>query len=151
VNRAKDLLTPTQADQFGQASAALLRQGSQALPASVKDRLYTARLKALSVRKPEKVRIQRSVLAGFSGNWSFSSRSIWDNIAWVAPLVVLVFGLIGIAQWQEDSRIDDIAAVDAAILVDDVPPDAYADSGFMGFLKNGGTTDSDGASAAQSK
>ena len=55
MNRAEDLLNPTQADQFGQASAALLTQGSQALPASIKDRLYAARMKALSVRKAKKV------------------------------------------------------------------------------------------------
>ena len=151
MNRAEDLLTPTQADQFGQASAALLSQGPQALPANIKDRLHAARMKALSVRKAEKVRVRESVLANTSGSWSFGSRSTWDTVGWVAPLIVLVFGLIGIAQWQEDSRIDDIAQVDAALLVDDVPPDAYADSGFMGFLKNGGISDSDSPSTAQSK
>jgi hypothetical protein len=151
VNRAQDLLTPTQADQFGQASAALLSQGSQALPANIKDRLYAARMKALSVRKAEKVRVHASVLANSSGSWSSSSSARWDTVSWVAPLIVLVFGLIGIAQWQEDSRIDDIAQVDAALLVDDVPPDAYADSGFMGFLKNGGISDSDSPSTTQSK
>jgi hypothetical protein len=56
---------------------------------------------------------------------------------------VLVFGLIGIAQWQSESRINDIAEVDAALLTDDVPPDAYADSGFMAFLKNGPLSDSE--------
>jgi hypothetical protein len=97
--------------------------------------------------------MQKPVLATFSGNWSFGSRSTWDTLGWVAPLVVLVFGLIGIAQWQEDSRINDIAEVDAALLSDDVPPDAYADSGFMGFLKNGGIADpsSDSSSSIQSK
>jgi hypothetical protein len=58
-------------------------------------------------------------------------------------LAVLVFGLIGIAQWQQDSRINDIAELDVALLTDDVPPDAYADSGFLGFLKNGPLTESD--------
>jgi hypothetical protein len=153
VNRTKDLLTQTQADEFGQASAALLSQGSQALPTGIKERLYAARMKALSVRKAEKVWIQKPVLASSSGTWSFSSRSTWDTLGWVAPLVVLVFGLIGIAQWQEDSRINDIAEVDAALLSDDVPPDAYADSGFLGFLKNGGIADtsSDSSSSLQSK
>jgi hypothetical protein len=153
VNRTKDLLTQTQADEFGQASAALLSQGSQALPTGIKERLYAARMKALSVRKAEKVWIQKPVLASSSGTGSFSSRSTWDTLGWVAPLVVLVFGLIGIAQWQEDSRINDIAEVDAALLSDDVPPDAYADSGFLGFLKNGGIADtsSDSSSSLQSK
>jgi len=143
VNRNEDILSPTEADQFGLSAAALLRQGSQSLPAGIKDRLYAARLKALSLKKPEKVRIQQHVLANTIGNWSSGSRSFWDNVGWIAPLVVLVFGLIGIAQWQSDSRINDIAELDAALLTDDVPPDAYADSGFMGFLKNGPLSDSD--------
>jgi hypothetical protein len=143
VNRNQDILNPTEADQFGLNAAALLRQGSQSLPAGIKDRLYAARLKAISLKKPEKVRIQQQVFAGSVGTWSSGSRSFWDNVGWVAPLVVLVFGLIGIAQWQQDSRINDIAELDVALLTDDVPPDAYADSGFMGFLKNGPLAESD--------
>jgi hypothetical protein len=103
-------------------------------------------MKALSVKKPEKVRIQKQVLAGSGRNWTSGSSSAWDTLGWIAPLVVLVFGLIGIAQWQDDSRINDIAEVDAALLSDDVPPDAYADSGFMAFLKNGPLSESDSPS-----
>ncbi|MGV0982561.1 MAG: DUF3619 family protein [Polynucleobacter sp.] len=143
MNRNQDILNPTQADQFGLSAAALLREGSQSLPAGIKDRLYAARLKAISVKKPEKVRIAQHVLASSTGTWSSGSRSFWDNVGWVAPLIVLVFGLIGIAQWQQDSRINDIAELDVALLTDDVPPDAYADSGFMGFLKNGPLAESD--------
>ncbi len=139
----EDLLSSTEAEQFGRATAALLRDGSQSLPAGIKDRLYAARLKALSLKRPEKVRIQQQVLAHSAGNWSMGPRSLWDNVSWVPPLAVLVFGLIGIAQWQQESRINDIAELDAALLTDDVPPDAYADSGFMGFLKNGPLADSD--------
>ena len=136
-------LNQSQADQFGRASAALLSQGAQNLPGNIKDRLHAARLKALSVRKAEKVRVQKPVLAGTAGSWSSGSNGLWDTVGWLAPLVVLVFGLIGIAQWQDDSRINDIAEVDAALLTDDVPPDAYADSGFMAFLKNGPLSDSE--------
>jgi hypothetical protein len=143
VNHNKDILDPKEADQFGLTAAALLRQGSESLPAGIKDRLYAARLKALSVKKPEKVRIQQHVLAHSTGTWSSGSNPVWDNVGWIAPLVVLVFGLIGIAQWQQDSRINDIAELDIALLTDDVPPDAYADNGFLGFLKNGPLADSD--------
>ena len=145
-----ETLSPVQADEFGRASAALLSQGAQSLPANIKDRLYEARKKALAVRKPEKVRVKSPALAGTSGIWtgSFkSSSNLWDTLSWVAPLVVLVFGLIGIAQWQNESRINDIAEVDAALLTDDVPPDAYADSGFMTFLKNGPLSDSENSSS----
>lgn len=131
----------TQVDQFGQASAALLRKGS--VPKEIKDRLYAARMKAISLKKPEKVFVQKHAFASATGSWSSgSSNGLWDTIGWMAPLAVLVFGLIGIAQWQDDSRINDIAEVDAALLTDDVPPDAYTDNGFIAFLKNGPLSDS---------
>jgi hypothetical protein len=152
VKHLDEQLDQTQADQFGLASAALLRQGT--LPKEIKDRLYAARMKAISLKKPEKIRVQKRALATSSGNWnSGSSNGVWDTIGWVAPLAVLIFGLIGIAQWQDDSRINDIAEVDAALLTDDVPPDAYADSGFMAFLKNGPLSDSgnDSSDSIQSK
>jgi hypothetical protein len=143
VKHLDEAPSQSQADQFGRASAALLTQGAQSLPAGIKDRLHAARMKALSVRKTEKVRVQIPVFAGAIGNYASSSRGLWGTVGWVAPLVVLVFGLIGIAQWQNDSRITDLAEVDAALLTDDVPPDAYADSGFMAFLKNGAISDSE--------
>jgi hypothetical protein len=152
VKHLNEQLTESQADQFGRASATLLNEGAQVLPKNIKERLYAARMKAISVRKPEKVLVQKPVLAGITGNWSFGSNARWDSVSWIAPLVVLVFGLIAIAQWQDDSRINDIAEVDAALLSDDVPPDAYADSGFMAFLKNGPLSDSsDSADLVQSK
>jgi len=150
VKHLDETLSPVQADEFGRASAALLSQGARSLPANIKDRLYEARKKALAVRKSEKVCVKSPALAGTSGIWtgSFkSSSNLWDTLSWVAPLVVLVFGLIGIAQWQNESRINDIAEVDAALLTDDVPPDAYADSGFMAFLKNGPLSDSEDSSS----
>ena len=145
-----ETLNLIQADEFGRASAALLTHGTENLPAGIKDRLYEARKKALAARKPEKILVNAPVLAGNSRHWTGnfkSSSNFWDTVGWIAPLVVLVFGLIGIAQWQSASRINDIAEVDAALLTDDVPPDAYADSGFMAFLKNGPLSDSDDASS----
>ena len=152
MKHLNDQLDQTQADQFGKASASLLRSGT--LPKEIKDRLYAARMKAIALKKPETLRVQKRTLASSSGNWGFgSSNGVWDTLGWLAPLAVLVFGLIGIAQWQGDSRINDIAEVDAALLSDDVPPDAYADSGFMAFLKNGPLSDSskDSTDSVQSK
>ncbi len=152
MKHLNDQLDQTQADQFGKASAALLRSGT--LSKEIKDRLYAARMKAIALKKPEALRVQKRALASSTGNWgSGSSNGVWDTLGWLAPLAVLVFGLIGIAQWQGDSRINDIAEVDAALLSDDVPPDAYADSGFMAFLKNGPLSDSskDSTDSVQSK
>lgn len=136
----KDQLVQTAEDQFGISAAALLRESGKSLPKTIQNRLHAARMKALLAQKPEKVYVQRAVLASSTGNRSLRSSSIWDSYSWVAPLTVLVFGLIGIAQWQEESRIQDIAELDVALLSDDVPPDAYADNGFINFLKNGPLT-----------
>jgi hypothetical protein len=152
VKHINDQLTQAEADQFGRASASLLHQGASSLSSELKDRLYAARMKALSLKKPERVRVQKRALVSSTGIWgSNSSNGVWDTVSWAAPLAVLVFGLIGIAQWQDDSRINDIAEVDAALLTDDVPPDAYADSGFMAFLKNGPISDSTNNDSIQSK
>ena len=138
-----EALNQTQADQFGRASAALLSQGARSLPADIKGRLHAARMKAISMRKTEKVFVKKAAFAGATGSFTSNSRGLWDTLSWAAPLIVLVFGLIGIAQWQNDSRLTDLAEVDAALLTDEVPPDAYADSGFLAFLKNGPLSDSE--------
>jgi hypothetical protein len=69
------------------------------------------------------------------GGNSGQSPSNWIRLSWFAPFIVLALGLLAIAEWQQDARINDIAAVDIALLSDDVPPDAYMDSGFLAFLK----------------
>ena len=139
----QDLLDPTEVDQFGLATAALLQHGSQSLPVGIQDRLYAARMKALAVQKVERIYVQQPVFASHSGNWKMASNTLWNYASWIAPLAVLVFGLIGIAEWQQDSRINDIAELDIALLTDDVPPDAYTDNGFLGFLKNGPLAESE--------
>ena len=63
--------------------------------------------------------------------------SLWNRIASVLPLLALVAGLVVIQQVQTDSRANELAEVDAALLTDDLPPAAYADPGFVQFLKSG--------------
>lgn len=53
----------------------------------------------------------------------------------LSPIVLALLLVFGIAQWQQNARINNIADVDAAILTDSVPPDAYIDDGFKLFLK----------------
>jgi hypothetical protein len=77
----------------------------------------------------------RPVLAFNQGGQFSDSRTNWNRLSWMAPFIVLALGLLAIAEWQQDARINDIAAVDIALLSDDVPPDAYMDSGFLAFLK----------------
>jgi hypothetical protein len=50
------------------------------------------------------------------------------------PFVALVAGLVLIQQLQVQEEIDAAAEIDADLLSDDVPPDAYSDPGFKEFL-----------------
>ncbi|MNR57422.1 hypothetical protein D3C85_1782000 [compost metagenome] len=50
--------------------------------------------------------------------------------------MALIAGVTGIYQWQQQKRVEELADVDAAMLLDDLPPTAYADQGFHVFLKH---------------
>ena len=64
--------------------------------------------------------------------------SWWNRIGSAVPLVALLAGLVMIHTFENDRRASEVAEVDAALLTDDLPPAAYADPGFVQFLKSGG-------------
>jgi hypothetical protein len=137
MNRAQD--PQFEVDRIGSAVRECLDGSTAQLPSRVTDRLYLARLNALAGRKPAFVpyaerALHPQLVFNQAGNPSGSS-SNWSRLSWMAPFIVLALGLFAIAEWQQDARINDIAAVDIALLSDDVPPDAYMDSGFLAFLK----------------
>lgn len=59
----------------------------------------------------------------------------WLRLGAVLPLAVLVLGLVLIESHYTRTQIEAAAEVDAALLADDLPPDAYRDTGFVEFLK----------------
>ena len=126
-------------DRIGSAVRECLDGSTTQLPSRVTDRLYLARLAAMAARKhefvPQLERVLRPQLALNQGGNSSQPSTNWGRLSWFAPFIVLALGLLAIAEWQQDARINDIAAVDIALLSDDVPPDAYMDSGFLAFLK----------------
>lgn len=117
-----------------------LDQNLESLPTHINQRLEQARSLAISKKKSNKSYIWNFSL-NFAGHTNTSKGSHnpqsnwWRNIGNILPIIVLLIALVGIAQWQQDARIDDIADIDAALLSDEVPPDAYTDNGFWIFLK----------------
>lgn len=61
----------------------------------------------------------------------------WLRLSALAPLVVLLAGLAWIDHRYDRSQIEAAAEVDAEILSDVLPPDAYRDPGFVEYLKTG--------------
>ena len=111
------------------------------LPYDISERLRAARMQALAKRKV--VSLQTAPAVATSGNSATLTLgggggggfSLWRQIASALPLIALVAGLVAINIIQDDDRLTELAEVDAALLTDDLPPDAYADPGFVQFLK----------------
>jgi Protein of unknown function (DUF3619) len=138
-------LTPSQvarADalqaRFGRRIAADLsaRLATQITP-DIDARLRFAREQALRARP--RVAVAPAVHgqggAATLGGPSDSSTPWWLRLSALAPLVVLLAGLAWIDHRYDRSQIEAAAEVDAAILSDVLPPDAYRDPGFVEYLK----------------
>lgn len=126
-------------DRFGLKTTSYLSAGTADLPYDISERLRAARMQALSVRKVTKVETaSRVVNSGGSAalNWgAYEGLSWWSRIGAVVPLIALVVGLLAINSIQDDNRAQEVAEVDVALLTDELPPAAFADPGFVQFLK----------------
>lgn len=133
--------SPTPADRFGRRVAARLSDAAAELPYEVNERLRAARTQALARRKQAAQRRPARAVLGGAGSATLhlgdDGPSLWNRVASVLPLLALVAGLVFIHEIQDDRRASEVAEVDAALLVDDLPPAAYADPGFIQFLKAG--------------
>ena len=126
----------TPADAFGRAVARRLASSTDELPYEVRERLRAARVRAVAHRKVE-AKPQGVVLGRGAGALGLGGEEfgLWHRLASAVPLLVLAVGLVVIYSVQNDIRASEVAEIDAAILTDDLPPAAYADPGFVQFLK----------------
>lgn len=125
-------------DRFGLKTASYLSAGAAALPHDISERLRVARTQAVANRKVERLDTAVQVVnAGGSASlgWGGGGFGWWARIGSALPLVVLVVGLLVINSIQNDNRARELAEVDAALLTDELPPAAFADPGFIQFLK----------------
>lgn len=104
----------------------------------VAKRLRVARERALEARKPDlqaqpelevaAVALARGALGRVGGLGGLSLRVL-------LPVAVVAAGLFGIYSWQQEQRAADVEEIDARLLTDDLPLDAYLDKGFEAWLK----------------
>jgi hypothetical protein len=109
------------------------------LPASTTDRLAAARKAAMARKKAHvPVRVTQAELATAGvGDGFFSNPFGWlGRMSVAVPLMVLVAGMVGLYQYEEQQRIAEVAELDAAVLSDELPLSAYLDHGFNAYLEN---------------
>lgn len=128
-------------NRFGRATAAHLSQGLADTSHEVEERLRVARLQAVERRRiAQRTNVFRRAASMIRANGVATLGGDEDSgwrIRWVAalPIFVVAAGLLLINGVQSDNRDAELAEVDTALLTDDLPPAAYADPGFMQYLK----------------
>ena len=128
--------------EFGYRVRQALNESVQRLDYKTTLRLEKARKAALDKYHPvapEAAWVRPAQVAGGpqidgdqSGLWVWGRR-----LGLAAPLVALMVGFVGVHEWQRAKTIDELAAIDFALLLDEAPVEAYADKGFGVFLKTG--------------
>ena len=124
--------------RFALRVTAGLSEQSDALPHDIGERLRVAREQAVArarqTRRAQPAAAQQVVVQS-QGRLALSpSPSGWQRLASVLPLMLLVLGLVTIQHLHEQAEIHAAAEVDAALLTDDLPPEAYGDPGFVVYL-----------------
>lgn len=117
-------------------AACLSERAQEDVGPDVSERLRISRERALECARQARVAQAAQAKSGLTaagaailgGGW-------WPKLGVALPLLVLLAGLLLIQQSHLDEQISAAAEIDAALLTDDVPPDAYSDPGFVEFLK----------------
>ena len=127
-------------DQFGMRVAARLDAASLELSHDISERLRAARTRAVAARMAPQTRLRTSSEVSVQNgvgllHFGDEGLNVWSRLASLFPLLALVAGLPFIQHVTDDDRANELAEVDSALLTDDLPPSAYADPGFLQFLK----------------
>ncbi len=121
--------------QFGNRIRQLLSQAAR-VDTRTAERLRAARERALERQKVERA-YGLAWLDNVVGNLGGLSGV---SVRFVLPLVVLVVGFVSINLWQQKQRTAEYADIDAQLLTDDLPIDAYLDKDFEAWLKRQGSS-----------
>jgi len=133
--------------RFVHAVRTALNESAGQLTPDVRDRLAAARRTALAHKKAEAPRTVHSPALAMPGVGSVSfdadggapsplhrAAALLRRLGLLWPTIALVAGLAGIYHWQQQQRVDELAEVDTAMMLDDLPLAAYADQGFHQYL-----------------
>jgi Protein of unknown function (DUF3619) len=124
--------------RFARNIAARLSERAENVAPEIGERLRFAREKAVEAGRLARIggEVQGvGLTARGAAVLGFSRSPWWLRIASALPLVALIGGLVLIQDWQTRSQISVAAEVDAALLGDDLPINAYRDAGFVEYLK----------------
>jgi hypothetical protein len=121
-----------QEDELATRIARLLDEDTDGLSADTRERLAHARKLALSRQQGRKV---QALVPAWAGPVSRVTEQSVFGVRYVIPLAALILGLIGVVYVNRSNLASDIADIDAGLLTDELPINAYLDQGFDSWLK----------------
>ena len=114
-----------------------LNESADNLAPATLNKLADVRKLALSRKKkdaPAPVVAFSGILAGNGSHLFQGPQTLLGKIGLALPLLVLVISLMSIYEYEQKRHISDLAELDMEVLVDELPPDAYVDTGFSTYL-----------------
>jgi hypothetical protein len=129
----------TTQDLLGKRLATMLDDNTD-LSYEVTERLRAARTRALSIRRTTQPQLQTAQEIQAQNGLAllkFPSQIQWffQTFGSLIPLLGLVAGLVLIHEFHNDQSALELAEIDSALLIDDLPPNAYTDPSFLDYLK----------------
>lgn len=129
-------------EHFARLLTSYLTEGTENLPYEVTERLRAARARALTQR-PAAAVAATSVQTHANANGTLTlggdpkgAGRWWSRLGAIAPLIVLVAGFVLIQLVLDEVRTSELAAIDAELLSDELPPQAFTDPGFVQYLRS---------------
>lgn len=110
-----------------------LDYGLERLEPGVRERLLAARRVALSRHREQPVAVAGLAWAGHAAAYFTEHRLA--GARYLIVISMLVAALAGVAYWQGNGATNELAELDAGLLTDELPVNAYLDKGFDSWLK----------------
>jgi len=127
-------MTNMNEQQFANRIRQALTEGAR-LDARILERLRAAREHALERRRVAPLGWREPAGAHAGGETGSLGGFGAFSLRVVLPIVLMIAGVVGIYRWQQEQRAAEAEQIDAQLLSDDLPIDAYLDRGFEAWLK----------------
>lgn len=135
--------------QYAMRIAARLTEHAGNLPPDIGERLRFARSRALEharAVRATRAAVQPQVVVTSAGAGAATLAGAprgetspwWSVLVSLLPLLALVAGLVLIQSENTRRQVAAAVEVDTALLLDELPPSAYSDPGFVEYLKHKG-------------
>jgi hypothetical protein len=122
----------TEQDELARRIVKLLDESTERIGKAQQERLAAARQRALTSYRPQPAMGWAPVWA--NGMSWVTERRVF-GVRYLLPMAALVLGLAGVVYVNSNGTSPDIADIDAGLLTDELPINAYLDKGFDSWLK----------------